>query len=341
MKFTRSFGNAALVTLLGLGLFAAASAAPTTPAAAPVAAAQPGEVVLYDGEAPDQAGLSFAAWGNGDVQDSTDVSFSKGHALKIMTLDSYQGAKLTFKRPADLGDVLADKTRYISFVLRLTRYPRTFPPSAAATVSQDPNNPTPAPDNTIDNPQPAPADAGQTSATTTDLPVLKSLHLIFTLANGTQSDVQRSLPDSALGAAGLDRWMTLSVPLSAMGFAAGTGGSPLQSITLSGDDFAVMYIGQIKLIHDTTPLTCFAGDQQSVTPDQVVTLQGTADGGASDLQYSWDFDAKDGVTDQAQGQTVIAQYASEGDYTVTLTVRDADGLKKPVTSTTVIHVKAQ
>jgi hypothetical protein len=339
MTFTRSIGNAALAALLGSCLHAAVFAAPPTPPPAPVAAAQPGEVMLYDGDPPNQAGITFAPWGNGDIQDSTDVSFSKGHALKIMTLDSYQGAKITFKTPTDLGDVMADKTRYISFVLRLTRYPRNLPPPAATTADQDPNNPTPALDNPPDATQPA--DAGQTPTSTTDLPVLHSLHIVFTLANGTQSDVQRPLPDSALGAAGLDRWMTLSIPLYALGFTAGTGGSPLQSITISGDDFAVMYIGQIKLIHDSTPITCFAGDQQTVTPDQVVTLQGTADGGASDLQFSWDFDAKDGVTDQAQGQTVIAQYASEGDYTVTLTVRDADGIKKPATSTTVIHVKAQ
>ncbi len=41
--------------------------------------------------------------------------------------------------------------------------------------------------------------------------------------------------------------------------------------------------------------------------------------------YSWDFDASNGITSEATGQTTSKTYTSPGDYTVTLIVTDTSG----------------
>jgi PKD repeat protein len=66
-----------------------------------------------------------------------------------------------------------------------------------------------------------------------------------------------------------------------------------------------------------------AGSDQSVLVSDVVFFDGT---GSSDnvsiVSYSWDFDASDGIGEDATGTTVNNTYTAAGNYTVTLTVRD-------------------
>ena len=70
-----------------------------------------------------------------------------------------------------------------------------------------------------------------------------------------------------------------------------------------------------------------------------VVFHGTGDGGASALRYTWNFGASGTTAEEAEGQTVQTQYDTAGDYTVTLTVSDLDGIKKPATSTLAVHVQ--
>ena len=315
------------------------------PVAPPSAAPAPGDSLLYDGRSADAAGVRLSAWGGGSVEDSAEVSFSKGHAIKVTTLDPYQGARITFDTPADLGDVTADKTRYLSLVVRLVRSPRSISQDGNDTQGQNQGGPPPQRPmmGQMGNGMPGQMNPGQPAAPTdnTDLPVARKLHLTFTMAGGAQADLMRPLPEFSDVQDGIDQWLPVSVPLSALAVPGAAGDASLKSLTLAGDDYAVLYVGQIKLTRDATPLSCFAGDEQNVSKGQTVTLKGTAVGGASTLVYSWDFDSQDGVKDQAQGPVVTTQYPKAGDYTATLTVSDLDNLKKPATATTVIHVANQ
>ncbi len=321
-----------LTVTLSLGLAAASLAAPRKPPAKPTGLAPmpvtapkppsatpaPGDVVLYNGTDVAAAGLAVAAWGGGTIEDSAEISFAKGHALKVTTLDPYQGARITFNKPVDLENNTADKTRMFLLTLRVTKVDRTF----TAPPTEDTGNG-------------FPGQFGGGAQTVSGIAPLKSLHLLFTLASGAQADILRPVPEVADGT---EQWVSLAVPIAAIGFPAGAGNSPLQSVAVAGDDYAVFYVGQIKLIHDATPITAFAGARQDVAPRQPVTLHGTAAGGASALQYVWDFDDKDGVSEQAYGPDVTTQFLKAGDYKVTLTVSDIDGLKKPAAATMTVHV---
>ncbi len=312
---------------------------------------QADDLLLYNGQAPAQSNLALSAWGGGAVEDNAEVSFSKGHSLKITTLDPYQGAKISLQNPVALGNN-ADPARVIIFMLRLTADTRNFrmgrgipdnyrPRMILAQFPQGmpPQNFPPGgmPPGMLDNPglTPAPQAAPLPPQT------LSAIHLIFTRADGSQADVLRPYPDLSQtdAGAGAEQWVPISVPLAALHFAAGSATSPLQSIILAGNDYAVLYLGQIRITRDTLPISCFAGASQTVQAGETVVLHGTADGGTSTLNYSWDFDASDGITEQATGPTVTTQYLKPKDYKATLTVTDIDGLKKPAVSTVTIHVQ--
>ncbi len=326
---------------------------PLTPAKSALGTLVPqaDDLLIYNGQALPQSNVSLSVWGGGSVEDNAEVSYSKGHSLKITTLDPYQGAKISLQTPVNLGSP-ADPQRVIIFMLRLTADTRSFRTGSATPESgrprmimaqfpqgMPPGNFPPGmmPPGMLDNPGFAPAPQAAPLPPQT----LSAVHLIFTRADGSQADVVRPYPDLSQtdAGAGSEQWIPISVPLAALHFAAGAADSPLQSIIIAGNDYAVLYLGQIRLTRDTTPITCFAGANQTVSAGEGVALRGTADGGASSLKYSWDFDASDGITEQANGLSVTTQYLKPKDYTATLTVSDIDGLKKPAVSTVTIHVQ--
>jgi len=77
---------------------------------------------------------------------------------------------------------------------------------------------------------------------------------------------------------------------------------------------------------DTTSPTAVAGPDQTVNEDTVVHFDGS---GSSDdvgiVSYSWDFDASNDITVDANGVTTTHTYSNPGTYTVTLTVSDFAG----------------
>ena len=159
---------------------------------------------------------------------------------------------------------------------------------------------------------------------------------MLTLADGRQTEVRRPLPADAVNG---QNWYGVAVPLSVLKFPAG-GASPLQSLMVAADGYAEFSIGSIKIVSDATPITAGTGVDQTVTRGASVQLHGTGDGGASTLRYTWNFGTSDSPgVEQAEGQTVTTQYFTAKDYTVTLTVSDVDGIKKPATSTVLVHVR--
>lgn len=339
----------------------ARKAAPAQKPAAPApeaipAAAKPGDTMIYDGNSTEASGISLAAWGGGEAADTTTVAFANANSIKVTTIDAYQGAKITFEKPISLGDI-TDKTRYLAFTLRQSSKASPAPPPTydansgnggfdapdpGAFPGQDPGMP-PGADPTMPGGafpgQQQPGFGPQFGPSADIVTPIRTIHLVLTLANGSTADLMRSLPQTADSQGNINQWISFAVPVSVLGFTAADAASPLQSVTIAGDEYAVLYIGQIKLTHDSTPITCFAGDEQSVAVNQPVTLQGNASGGLSALHFAWDLQTKDQFIEQASGPSVVTAYTKPGDYKVTLTVSDIDGIKQPATSTTVVHVQ--
>ena len=322
------------------------------------------ETMLYAGKSPGQSQLSVNSWGGGSGQDSTDVYLFGGHSLKITTLDLYQGARIAFNTPVPLA--VGESGRIFQLTLRrgaptLHYDPRTLPgavtnPATPDNTGQGAPGAEGMPPGMGDPRMGQMGNPGQNypgqgrrrrhrnspdgTATGDNLPPatippVENLRLLFTLADGRQADILRPIPETADNSVG-EGWYSVAVPLSALKFPGG-GAAALQSVTISGDQFGVFYVGRLRLATDDAPITASIDGLESAVPDQPVTLRAKADGGLSELKYAWNFDG--GTAAQATGLEATTQYSDAGqDYTVTLTVSDLDGLKKPVQATKKIHV---
>jgi hypothetical protein len=227
------------------------------------------------------------------------------------------------------------------------RYPRgRYPGGANRQRPPQPNNsPTTAPNYPGAPGYPAYPGNRRTYAPSTDTetawnPPVHYLRLLFTLQNGAQAEVVRPTPWPTAFDDPDTAWLSLSVPLSILKFPDGQSNSPLASITIGGDGPSTFYIGQMNLVDDTAPIICSAGTTQDVAAGDTVNFQARAQGGVSMLTYSWDFDSSDGISEDADGATASHTYTKgDKDYTVTLTVSDLDGIKKPCTSTVKVKVE--
>lgn len=167
-------------------------------------------------------------------------------------------------------------------------------------------------------------------------PLVNYLHLVFTLDSGVQADVMRPVPELT----DPDAWVTVSIPISRLPFSADQlQNASLKMLSIGTDKPAILYIGEIAIVSDTTPISCDAGGDQDVAASDEVTFEGDGLGGVSTLKFEWDFDTKGPFVAQSDGQIVTYKYTKSGDYTVTLRVSDLDGIKEPATAKTTVTVE--
>ncbi len=84
--------------------------------------------------------------------------------------------------------------------------------------------------------------------------------------------------------------------------------------------------------------TANAGPDKAASVGQTVSFNGSgsSDPDGSIVSYSWDFDAGDGIQENASGVTTSHAYSAAGIYTVTLTVKDNGNLTDTHTATVTV-----
>jgi hypothetical protein len=177
------------------------------------------------------------------------------------------------------------------------------------------------------------ATGGQTGGTERQVTfdtTLTTVRMIITTSDGKKSEVYVDLSGALANSRG---WKSVGVPLvSIPGFDKTN--KMVKSIAFSGDTIGTFYVGELKVVNDTTPLYVDPSvyELNLALGDEIV-LSAYGSGGSSQLRYTWDFDAADGVDVDAEGQYVRRRFRKPGDYTITVTVHDQFGLKKPHSST--------
>jgi hypothetical protein len=112
----------------------------------------------------------------------------------------------------------------------------------------------------------------------------------------------------------------------------------VKQMAIFGDAYGVFNIGEIGIIADETEISVQPLELPPVFTNDNISFIASAEGGATTLRYSWDFDASDGIQTDADGRSIRHAFKKEGKYTVTLTVTDVDGIKKPATTSTEVEV---
>ena len=183
---------------------------------------------------------------------------------------------------------------------------------------------------------------GGSGASTAPAP-LTTVRVIVSTTDGKKSEAYMPIPTTSNTERG---WRTVAIPLQAINGFERTN-KIVKDITFSGDVTTTFFVGDVRVVDDATTIRgeiYNARRSYNLALGDRLTLTGNGQGGASVLEYVWDFDASDGLQEDAVGQTVVHQFRNAGldnksrKFTVTLTIRDKYGLKPSATATTEVVV---
>ncbi|HUV04617.1 MAG TPA: PKD domain-containing protein [Armatimonadota bacterium] len=268
------------------------------------------ELVIYGGDAS-QGNLTLGNWGGGVCRESTKNTYAGSKSIEITPKGLYQGGRLDFTIPLDLATWFNSRDAYLQLV---TRFREGQAPQDAWTIGLT---------------------ATPTSGTGTTGKQVKRVHMMLNFDGGPATECQVDLNAFKMSEGG---WMTVSFPFTALKGKLNLPAYRLRRLVITGDGAEPFYIGEIRVMRDTTPLQADAGEEKEAGRNYTIVFHASAQTGASAVKYYWDFDDQNGIQEEAIGDVVYHRYPKAGDFVVTLTVCDIFGLKTPATSTVKVRV---
>ncbi|MBX3118470.1 MAG: PKD domain-containing protein [Fimbriimonadaceae bacterium] len=284
--------------------------------------------------------ISVRGWGSGSIAQTDELAYQGVYSIRISTRNFFQGGIITMNEPIDMKSAYADKNNLLRFTIRVADLNTTLGGGGTRGGGLGTSGGGGAGNAVGDDGGGGQGNRGSgagSSGSTVSMPVtsLKNLRLIVTTTDGKKSEAYIAVNTSMT----MDRgWLNIASPLKTITGLDKTN-MQIKEIAISGDAVTTFYIGEIRVVNDTTPITgdIGQGDMNLALGDEV-TFSARGFGGASILKYTWDFDAKDGIQVDAEGQAVKRKFRKAGTYTVTLTISDANGLKTPYKATIKVKV---
>jgi hypothetical protein len=302
-------------------------------AALALGAAAMAQTVLYEGisSLADQK-MKVSGWGAGIVTETSEAAFEGTSSVRISTRNFFQGGRLNYDNPVNLSGMFDNKANLLMFTLNVpkgTTSGGTTTPGAPGAGGSGGSSAGIADGG-------GRGAAGGTQTATATPAGANRIRVVIQTSDGMLSETFLDISDSDADPRG---WRRIGVPLSAInGF--GRTNKQITSITFSAGEAITFYVGQIKILDDTTPIYAEPTNSRELELglNDTVTFAANGSGGATRLIYTWDFDNKDGVQVDAEGRSVKHRFRVSGDFVVTLTARDAYGLKAPYSTTIKVHV---
>lgn len=285
---------------------------------------------LYNGQPLANSGGSVVSWGGGKIEETNEASLAGGRSLKVETNNLFQGGVVKFGAPTDLSGFAASKKDLLTvgvFVVDFSGVSGGGSTGASGGGGGDAMGGGRGGRGGMSagGGQRGGIGAGGAAPPTggsTEIPRMQNLRLVITTTDGKLSEAM--LPVRSAG-----KWVQAGIPVSMIpGFAKTN--KTIQSIAVSGDAPSYFYVGEIKVATDESPIMGHIHNEAlNVGKGTEIVLQGSADGGATPLVFSWDFNSTDGVQEDATGAAVRHKFRIPGTFQVTLTVKDIYGIKTP------------
>jgi hypothetical protein len=299
--------------------------------------------------------ITVRSWGGGNVSETDEVAYEGTNSIRISTRNLFQGAILSFGKPENLGRTFENKNNLLRITYRLSDGggargtfpgggpggggfgpPGGFPgggpggPGGGGRPGQGPPGGGPGgggfgPPGGF--PGGGPGGGFPGGPTTAASSSLETIRVVITTTDGKKSEAY--LPVSTNQQSADRGWRNVAVPLQAISGFDRTN-KVIRDITLSGDATTTFYLGDLRIVNDSTPISGqVRASRTNLALGDEVMFTATGNGGSSILRYVWDFDEEDGIQEDAEGQTVRRRFRKAGTYNVTLTVSDRFGLKQP------------
>lgn len=317
-----------------------------------------GTPVYSAGRSIKDQGISVRPWGSGTIAETDEMAFEGTTSVRVSARNYFQGGRMVFARPIDLSRAFEDKDNLFLIAFKTAdevvaggggggglagpgregqgpgRGGGAGPGKGGGAGPGKGGGGGPDPGGggmSMGGGQGGPAFGGPGGGQTSAPRKLGTVRFLITTSDGMRSEAY--LPVSTSGGAGERGWRTIGLPLRAISGFERTN-KMVSEIALATDTTATFWIGEIKVLADSTPIYGEPNTRELNLPlGADIVLSATGSGGASVLKYAWDFDSSDGIQVDAEGQAVRRKFRKPGNYTITLTVSDVFGLKKPHSST--------
>jgi len=287
-------------------------------------------------------GISVRGWGSGTISETDELAYEGTFSIRVSTRNFFQGGILTFAKPVDLSGAYGDRSNLLRILFRVADSSLTLGGGgggrpggglAGATGGEGggpPGRQGGPPGGLSGVPGGFPGGRGPGAPSTSNAETnLRNIRLILTTADGKKSEAYVPVNTGA----GDRGWRSVAVPLQAIS-GLGESNKQITEIAISGDAVTTFYVGDLKTINDTTPISGDANYRElNLALGDEIELIGRGFGGSSVLKYHWDFDSTDGIQIDAEGQVVKRKFRTPGTFTITLTITDIFGLKTPYKTT--------
>lgn len=289
--------------------------------------------------------ISLRGWGSGTIAQTDEMAYEGTNSIRVSSRNFFQGGIMAFGNPVNLASVFDDKANMLRITFQVpdrgTKLGGGGTPGGTGGGGKGGGTAIgggPGGGGQLGGggggPLGGPQGSGTGGANAPAVqPPLSMIRVIVRTTDGKNSEAYIPITTSGKGERG---WKQVAIPLKAISGFDKTN-KMVREMWFSGDSVASFYVGDIKVINDTTPISGEANiDRTNLALGDEATLTAFGYAGSSVLVFQWDFDS-DGKID-AVGQVVKHKFRKDGDYTITLTVSDVYGLKQPYKSQIKIHV---
>lgn len=297
-------------------------------------------------------GISLKSWGSGTASETDEMAYEGTTSIRVASRNYFQGAILNFAAAVDLAAATANKDNLLLLTLNIPGSSTTMggaggrgPGGLGGPGVGGPGGPgiggpgrggPGAGGPGIGGPGFGGPGAGAMGgqAAGSELPI-NMVRVVLTTDDGMKAETFVDLKNTAPNERG---WRKVGVPLAAInGWAKSS--KKLKSVALSLDTVGTIYVGDLQILKDETPIYAEPSVREmNLALGDQVTLSAMGYGGSSPLKFAWDFDKEDGVTADAEGQSITRRFRKPGSFIVTLTVSDIYGLKKPYSTEIKVQV---
>lgn len=320
---------------------------------------------IYSGEKASTKGITITSWGGGTVKETSDVFLQGGYSIRVGTVGPLQGVRLAYATPVDLTGLVTNPNAVLSIHMKLVNSKTTGTTGAGRTTGKRTMGAAgmmaglmmpvggaggatmPAMGGAGGTTMPGMLGMGGATGTAAKPKVMQQLRVVMINDKGGSSDFVVSLRD----AYDEEGWLVLGVPIKNLtGFAK----SPqLKELRLAGDTQDNFYLGSVVGATDGNALRADTirvnedlqvllddeqSDMESLIARKSVWLTANIAASVIPVKVTWDIDSKDGMQTDAEGIYAQVKFPEAGKYTITLTLTDVAGVKKPFTLSRVIEV---
>ena len=284
---------------------------------------------IYSGSGSN-GGVNIASWGSGEVAFDQNNVYTGVRSIKVTTQGMFQGGRIELADPIDLSPFIGSPSDYLDFVFRTAgqnRNNRGYGFGPGGYMGGPPNRRMTGPPNF--------GGYNQNNQNQYQQNVeIKNIRFVLVTSNGKRVEGEIPLKNQRRDDQG---WYNLGVPFAALKSLAA--GDKLKEVQVFADAPGSFYVGEIRIINDTTPIQANSLDDQTEPKASELTFQGSADDGVTPLVYNWNFgEIKGDKGVDAVGRRVTHTFRKSGDYIVTLTVSDLYGFKKPSVTTCRVRI---